>query len=321
MHPFDEAGHGRRIRGRYAVTQHLDGPERAEVVVALVVEGIVQRGRGVLDLGVQPVGEVGAGVEPLPLAEEADQRVEGGRDGVAVVGEQRDRAREPHREGVRDVGARPVAQPSVHAVLVVQRGRYQRRFHQEATSARPRHDVQPQPVPDEGIRLQVVGAEDELHRGTLPAAALRHGAGVARRGDRGDGTAVRSPATNGDGMRAVQVVRLDGPAAIEVRDVPEPARTPQQVLVDVAEAGVSFPDVLMSRGLYQMPARPALHAGRRVRGRRAGGAGGHRVRAGRPRRGLPRPRRLRRDGRRARADHGLPAARRRVVRGRRRRCR
>jgi NADPH2:quinone reductase len=52
-------------------------------------------------------------------------------------------------------------------------------------------------------------------------------------------------------VRAVQVVRLDGPAAIEVRDVPEPVRGPDQVLVDVRAAGVNFPDVLQSKGLYQ----------------------------------------------------------------------
>jgi len=52
-------------------------------------------------------------------------------------------------------------------------------------------------------------------------------------------------------MRAVQVVRLDGPAAIELREVPEPSRSPQQVLIDVAAAGVNFPDVLQTKGLYQ----------------------------------------------------------------------
>ncbi len=57
-------------------------------------------------------------------------------------------------------------------------------------------------------------------------------------------------------MRAVQVVRLDGPSSIEVRDLPEPARAPQQVLVDVAAAGVNFPDVLQTKGLYQY--RPEL---------------------------------------------------------------
>lgn len=57
-------------------------------------------------------------------------------------------------------------------------------------------------------------------------------------------------------MRAVQVVRLDGPAAVEVRDVPEPPRREDQVLVDVRAAGVNFPDVLQTKGLYQH--RPEL---------------------------------------------------------------
>jgi len=52
-------------------------------------------------------------------------------------------------------------------------------------------------------------------------------------------------------MRAVQVVTLDGPAAVEVRDVAEPVRQPDQVLIEVRAAGVNFPDVLQSKGLYQ----------------------------------------------------------------------
>jgi NADPH:quinone reductase len=52
-------------------------------------------------------------------------------------------------------------------------------------------------------------------------------------------------------VRAVQLVRLDGPAAVEVRDVPEPERRPDQVLVEVRAAGVNFPDVLQTKGLYQ----------------------------------------------------------------------
>ena len=43
----------RAENGLTAVAQHLHGPERAEVVVALVVEGVVKRGRGVPDLLVQ----------------------------------------------------------------------------------------------------------------------------------------------------------------------------------------------------------------------------------------------------------------------------
>ena len=56
-------------------------------------------------------------------------------------------------------------------------------------------------------------------------------------------------------MRAVQVTRLDGPAAVEVVELAEPA-DPGAVLVDVHAAGVAFPDVLLSRGLYQY--KPAL---------------------------------------------------------------
>ncbi|OBF20671.1 NADPH:quinone oxidoreductase family protein [Mycobacterium sp. ACS4331] len=49
-------------------------------------------------------------------------------------------------------------------------------------------------------------------------------------------------------MRAVQITRLDGPEAIEVNDVAEPAG---DIVIDVHAAGVAFPDALLSRGLYQ----------------------------------------------------------------------
>jgi NADPH2:quinone reductase len=52
-------------------------------------------------------------------------------------------------------------------------------------------------------------------------------------------------------MRAVQVTTHDGPGAVSVVDVPAPDAT-GKVLVDVHVAGVNFPDVLMSRGEYQM---------------------------------------------------------------------
>jgi NADPH:quinone reductase len=58
-------------------------------------------------------------------------------------------------------------------------------------------------------------------------------------------------------VRAVQVVRWDGPSAVEVRDVPEPQQRGDQVLIDVRAAGVNFPDVLQTKGLYQYkPERP-----------------------------------------------------------------
>lgn len=57
-------------------------------------------------------------------------------------------------------------------------------------------------------------------------------------------------------MRAVQISELSGPDAVSVVDVAEPAAdhmlTPGEgVLIDVHAAGVSFPDVLQSRGEYQ----------------------------------------------------------------------
>ena len=58
-------------------------------------------------------------------------------------------------------------------------------------------------------------------------------------------------------MRAARVVTLGGPSSVVVDiDVAEPTLAPGHVLVDVHEAGVNFPDVLMSKGLYQM--RPEL---------------------------------------------------------------
>ncbi|MGI9085714.1 MAG: NADPH:quinone oxidoreductase family protein [Aeromicrobium sp.] len=53
-------------------------------------------------------------------------------------------------------------------------------------------------------------------------------------------------------MRAVQIVSLDGPSAVEVVDVPEPEANADQVLIRVRAAGVSFPEVLQTRGLYQL---------------------------------------------------------------------
>src|SRR3954453_14304894 len=56
-------------------------------------------------------------------------------------------------------------------------------------------------------------------------------------------------------MRAVQVSRPDGPSAVTVEEVPEPtAEGPfgPQVLVEVHAVGVSFPDLLFSKGEYQL---------------------------------------------------------------------
>ena len=50
-------------------------------------------------------------------------------------------------------------------------------------------------------------------------------------------------------MRALRVLSEDGPRAIQLVDVPEPDG---ELIVEVRAAGVSFPDLLMTRGEYQL---------------------------------------------------------------------
>jgi NADPH2:quinone reductase len=57
-------------------------------------------------------------------------------------------------------------------------------------------------------------------------------------------------------MRAVRVHELTGPSALRVDDVPDPSVGAGQVLIEVRACGVNFPDVLLSRGLYQL--KPSL---------------------------------------------------------------
>ena len=84
-------------------------------------------------------------------------------------------------------------------------------------------------------------------------------------------------------MKAVRVERLDGPSALVFGDVPDAEAGPDQVLIEVHAAGVTFPDVLQSQGRYQYkpelpfvlgstvagivrqaPPTSALHVGQRV---------------------------------------------------------
>ncbi|MET0896390.1 MAG: NADPH:quinone oxidoreductase family protein [Mycobacterium sp.] len=57
-------------------------------------------------------------------------------------------------------------------------------------------------------------------------------------------------------MRAAVVPELAGPDGVVVRDAPAPTAGPGQILIDVEFAGISFPDVLQTRGRYQV--RPEL---------------------------------------------------------------
>ena len=58
-------------------------------------------------------------------------------------------------------------------------------------------------------------------------------------------------------MRAVQVTTLGGPEAVELVEIPEPVPAAGELVIDVHAAGLAFPDVLQTRGLYQyMPELP-----------------------------------------------------------------
>ena len=76
-------------------------------------------------------------------------------------------------------------------------------------------------------------------------------------------------------MRALQIVDLSGPdSALALDDLPEPDRTHmltgrEGVVVDVQAAGVSFPEVLQTRGEYQIKPPLPFVPGSEVGGRRA----------------------------------------------------
>ncbi|MBC7631411.1 NADPH:quinone oxidoreductase family protein, partial [Aeromicrobium sp.] len=53
-------------------------------------------------------------------------------------------------------------------------------------------------------------------------------------------------------MKAVQITTLEGPSAVEIVEIPDPDPGTDQVLIRVRAAGVAFPEVLQSRGEYQM---------------------------------------------------------------------
>lgn len=76
-------------------------------------------------------------------------------------------------------------------------------------------------------------------------------------------------------MRALQLNRLEGPEGLDLVDLPEP-HGGEQVLIDVAAAGVSFPDLLLTRGLYQvkppLPFVPGVEVAGTVRSAPAGAA-------------------------------------------------
>src|SRR5687768_7599896 len=72
-------------------------------------------------------------------------------------------------------------------------------------------------------------------------------------------------------VRALQVQSLDGPDAVTLLDVDEPGPAhpltgEEGVVLDVHSAGVSFPDLLMTRGEYQLRLEPPFVLGSEVAG-------------------------------------------------------
>jgi len=68
-------------------------------------------------------------------------------------------------------------------------------------------------------------------------------------------------------MRALIVRTLDGPESMLLDEVPEPEMGPGSVLVEVSAAGMAFPDLLLTRGLYQYKPDPPFIPGSEVAGR------------------------------------------------------
>jgi NADPH2:quinone reductase len=62
-------------------------------------------------------------------------------------------------------------------------------------------------------------------------------------------------------MRAAQVLTPTGPADVVVREVDEPTPGEHDVLVEVHSVGVSFPDLLLSKGEYQVKPEPPFTLG------------------------------------------------------------
>lgn len=67
-------------------------------------------------------------------------------------------------------------------------------------------------------------------------------------------------------MRAARVVELSGPAAVEIGEIDEPAADGGNLLLDVKAAGVAFPDLLLSRGQYQLKPDPPFTLGTELAG-------------------------------------------------------
>src|SRR6202042_1595963 len=69
----------------------------------------------------------------------------------------------------------------------------------------------------------------------------------------------------GGRVRAARCEEYGCPGNVVVRDIPDPVVSPGHVVVDVAAAGVNFPDLLFIANRYQVPAPLPFTPGREDR--------------------------------------------------------
>lgn len=62
-------------------------------------------------------------------------------------------------------------------------------------------------------------------------------------------------------MRAARIHKTDGPDAVRIEDVAPPEPSEHALIVDVRAAGVSFPDLLLTKGEYQLKPDPPFTLG------------------------------------------------------------
>lgn len=62
-------------------------------------------------------------------------------------------------------------------------------------------------------------------------------------------------------MRAVRIHELVGPSGLRVDEVPDLTASSGTVVIDVKAAGVNFPDILQTKGLYQFKPTPPFSPG------------------------------------------------------------
>ena len=74
-------------------------------------------------------------------------------------------------------------------------------------------------------------------------------------------------------MRAAQVLTTTGPADVVVHEVAEPSPGERDVLLEVHAVGISFPDLLLTKGLYQLRPDPPFTLGVDVAGTVVSGPG------------------------------------------------